>query len=142
MADIALATAGRVEVVGIPVRQATYVAGEALNAGAPIVINSTGAAVHADANDAGPPIRNANVRGITTRPAVSGESVTVLLEGRMDGFDFTSQAYTTRIFVSDTVGALADAAGTASLPIGYVEPAGAHPITSARDKILHVNIPA
>jgi hypothetical protein len=137
MADIALVTAGRVEIVGVPVRQATYVAGEALNAGAPIILNTAGAAVHADANDAGPPVRNANVRGITTRSAV-----TVLLEGRLDGYDFTSQPYSTRIFVSDTVAALADAAGTASLPIGYVESAGAHPITSGRDKILHVNIPA
>jgi hypothetical protein len=142
MADIALVTAGRVEVVGLPVRERTYVAGEAINAGAPIVLNTSGAAVHADANDAGPPIRNANIRGIAMRAADSGQPVTVMLEGWLDGYDFTNQAFTTRIFVSDTVGALADAAGTASLPIGYVDVAGANPITAGRDKILHVNIPA
>lgn len=139
MADIALVTANRVEVVGIPVRQVTLAAGEAIVAGAPCTINSTGKAVNSDANGSSP---LNTVKGIATRTVGSGESLTLLQEGRLDGYDFTSQAYGARIFVSDTTSVLGDAAGTASLPVGYVEPATGQPITSAHDKILHVNIPA
>lgn len=139
MAVIALVTAGRVEVVGLPVRQQTFVAGEAIVAGAPVTQNSTGKAVNSDGNGASP---LNTVQGIATRSAASGESVTCLQEGRLDGYNLDSQAFGARIFVSDTVGILGDAAGTASLPIGFVEAATGNPVTSGHDKVLHVNIPA
>jgi hypothetical protein len=141
MAVIALVTAARVEVVGVPVRQMTGVAGEAITPGAPCTFNSAGAVVNADANGASP---LNTVRGIAVGGAAfaSGDTVTLLQEGRLDGYNFDSQAYGLRIWVSDTVGSLDDATGTAGLPVGNVEPAGAHPITSGRDKVLSVNIPA
>src|SRR3954468_10317688 len=138
MADIALVTAGRVEVVGIPVRQGTYVAGEAIVAGAPCTLNASGAAINSDGNGAGV---IATLRaGIATKSVATGEPVTCIKEGRIDGYDFTSQAYGAQIFVSDTGagGTLGDVAGTTSMVVGTVEPAGAHPITSGRDKILNV----
>lgn len=140
MAVLALVTANRVEVVGIPVRQMTGVAGEAVVAGAPCVFNTSGAIVNGDGNGASP--LNTTCRGIALKTVATGETVTLLQEGRLDGFNLDSQAYSAPIYVSDTVGILGDAAGTATLPVGYVEPAGAHPITSGRDKILHVNVPA
>lgn len=139
MADIALVTANRVEVVGIPVRQLTLAAGEDIGAGAPVTINASGKFINSDANGSAP---LNTVKAISTRTVKSGQSVTGLIEGRLDGYNLSSQAFGARIFVSDTTSTLADAAGTASLPVGFVEPATGQPITSGHDKILHVDIPA
>jgi hypothetical protein len=139
MADIALVTAGRVEIVGFPVRSAASVAGEAITAGAPCTYNATGKAVNADANGAGV---LASVKGVADRTVGTGEALTLIQEGRIDGYNLDSQAYGARLFVSDTAGALADAAGTASLPVGTVEPATGNPVSAGHDKVLHVNIPA
>ncbi len=137
MADIALTTANRVEVVGLPVRQVSWVAGEALVAGAPVTQNASGKAINSDANGVAP---INTVQAIALRTVASGESVTCMKEGRIEGYNFTSQAYGAKIFVSDTTSTLADAAGTASLYVGYVEAATANGITAAHDKILAVNI--
>lgn len=141
MADIALVTAARVEVVGVPVRQMTGVAGEAIIPGAPCTFNAAGAVINSDANGVAPinTYKGVAVGGATI---LTGDPVTLIQEGRIDGYNLDAQAYGTRIFVSDTAATLADAAGTANLPVGTVEPAGAHPITSGRDKVLHVNSPA
>jgi hypothetical protein len=117
----------------------TGVTAEAVIAGAPCTFNTSGAVINSDANGVAP---INTVKGIATRTVAAGESVTLLQEGRLDGYNLDSQAYGARIFVSDTTSVLGDAAGTASLPVGFVEPAGAHPITSGRDKVLHVAIPA
>jgi hypothetical protein len=138
MADISLVTANRVEVVGIPVRQLTLAAGEDITAGAPVTQNSTGKLVNSDANGSSPLNR---VQGIATRTVKSGQSVTAIQEGRLDGYDLSSYAYGDPIYVSDTVATLASGSGTTSLQVGRVEAAAGQPITSAHDKILAVNIP-
>jgi hypothetical protein len=61
------------------------------------------------------------------------------VEGIMDGYAFT-QAYGAPIYVSDTVGTLADAAGTATLLVGHVTSAHAQSLGTAADKLLYVNI--
>lgn len=139
MADIALVTANRVEVVGIPVRQSTVLAGEAIVAGAPCTYNSTGKAVNSDANGSSP---LNTVKGIATRTVSTGEAVTLIQEGWLDGYNLDSQAFGARLFVSDTTSVLADAAGTASLPVGVVEPVTGNALSGTHNKILAVNIPA
>lgn len=138
MADIALTTADRVEIVGFPVRQSTKVAGEDITAGAPIVQNTSGKWVNTDANGTTSLLA---VDAIATRTVKSGMSLTGIAEGRLDGFVFTDQAYGATIFASNTVGRLADAAGSTSMVVGYVEAATGNPITASHDKILNVNIP-
>lgn len=138
MADINLTTANRVEVVGIPVRQTTLAAGEDITAGAPLTINSTGKFVNSDANGAAP---LNTCKAISTRTVKSGQSVTGIQEGDMDGWDLSGLAYGALVYVSDTVGRIGSGSGTASLPLGYVKPATGNPITSSHDKVLHVNVP-
>lgn len=137
MADLALVTANRVEVVGIPVRQMTLAAGEDITAGAPVTINSSGKFVNSDANGS-PPLNTC--KAIATRTVKSGQSVTGVQEGDLDGYDLAGLAFGDSVFVSDTVGILSTGSGTASLPIGFVKPATSQPITSGHDKILNVNI--
>jgi hypothetical protein len=140
MALIALTTANRVEVV-ISDEQVEGIAQEAIVAGAPITIvpSSTGAAkfVNSDANGAA---HLATVKAIATRTVIAGEALTGLKRGIMSGFDFTSQAYSAPIYVSDTVARLGDAAGTAVLQVGKVEPAFGNLAGVAADKYLRVDI--
>lgn len=136
MADIALVTAGRVEVVGPTVRQRSEMAGADIDAGDAYTYNASGAAIPSDADLAG----SNTLRGIALRSVKSGEGFTGLQEGNLDGYDFTAQAYGTAIFVSNTGGGvLGDAAGVASLPVGHVRTALATQLGTV-DKILHVNI--
>jgi hypothetical protein len=139
MADIALVTANRVEIVGIPVRQTTLAAAEAIVAGAPIIVDANGKWVNSDADGAG---TLDNVKAIATRTGAAGESITGLEEGRLGGYDLSSQAFGAAIYVSNTVGRLADAAGTKSLVVGNVEPVGSNQLANAHNKVLNVNIPA
>lgn len=138
MADIALVTAGTVRIVGNPVRQVSCVAGEAIAGGAPITQNASGKWVNADANGSAP---LNTVQAIATKTAVTGESFTGLKEGRLDGYNLSSQAYGAKIYVSDTTSTLADAAGTATLQVGYVEAVSSNQIGNAHNKVLAVNIP-
>jgi hypothetical protein len=138
MADIALITADKVQVVSLPIQQRCLLAGEDIVAGAPVVIDNTsgGKFLNSDANGAAP--RNTQPYGIATHTAKSGQSVTAIRQGPMDGFDLSAVNYGAKVFVSDTVGRIADAAGTATLPVGIVEPALAQPLGTSADKILMV----
>lgn len=141
MAVLALTTANRVEVVE-SYEQLTLPAAEAIVAGAPIAIvpSSTGAGqwVNADANGAG---HLATVAAIALKTVTAGQALTGMKRGILEGFNLTSQNYFAPIYVSDTVGILGDAAGTATLQVGRVIPASAHPpITVAADKLLYVDI--
>jgi predicted RecA/RadA family phage recombinase len=137
MADIALVTANRVEVVGIPVRQLTLAAGEDITAGAPVTINSTGKFVNADGNGSAP---LNTCKAICTRTVKSGQAVTGIAEGVLDGYDVSGSAYGDKLYLSDTVGRIATGTGTANLDLGYVMPATGQPITSGHDKVFAVNI--
>lgn len=58
-----------------------------------------------------------------TTPRFVGDAVTLVKDGRVAlGDALGSMAFGAQVFASDTDGALADAAGTQSLVIGYVEP--------------------
>ena len=52
----------------------------------------------------------------------AGQPVDVMVRGHIAGFDFTSQAYDTTLYLSNTAGLLADAAGTVSVVVGRVLP--------------------
>jgi len=142
MADIALTTAARVEVV-IMDESVEGICQEDVTAGAPttIVPSSTGAAkfVNSDANSGTAALKT--VKCIATRTAKAGEALTGMKRGIMSGFDFSSQAYHAPIYVSDTVGRLADAqSATTILPVGRVEPAFSNLLGTAADKYLRVDI--
>lgn len=89
---------------------------ETITAGAPLFVNTSGKVELADANAAG----EQQARYLALEGGGSGQAISVLKEGHVYGFTLTSQAYDAPIFVSDTVGKLADAAGTLSVPVGIV----------------------
>jgi hypothetical protein len=133
MANIALTTAGRVEIVGFPKVQKTLACGADLTAGDPVQESTTGKWQAANATTAAL-ARNVY---ILTRSGKSGESVTGVREGRLDGFALSGLAFNAPVYLSDT-GTVADAAGTVSTILGFVEAATANQITGTHDKILRL----
>jgi hypothetical protein len=135
MANIAVATAGRIHIVE-SIQQKTLPAAEAIVAGAPVRID-TSAGTFTNAN--GSSASEARVWGIATRSVSAGEAVTVVRRGTLDGFTF-SQAYDAAIYLSDTDGRLGDTAGTVSTVVGRVVPGTATPIGTSYDKLLSVEL--
>lgn len=137
MADLTLTTANKVNVGSSgPNVQFTGVAGAAIVAGSPVVFDGTGDLLFpSDANDAA----KDGVAGIATRTCAIGEACTCLRSGFMDGWS-NLPVPGSLVFVSDTAGALADAAGTLSLTVGIVIPVSATALGVAHDRVLLVQI--
>lgn len=114
MADIAV-TAAQVAVL-YPLKAEIYsfIAAEAITAGQAVYFTSAGKAGVADANASG----KQQVRGIALNAAGAGSAVDVIKRGAVAGF--TLGTYNTLAYLSDTAGALADAAGTVSAPVGRI----------------------
>jgi hypothetical protein len=108
------------------------VAAEAINAGQPVYFNSAGKIALADANAAG--LQQA--RGIALYSRAAGQAITCVKEGDLYGYDLSGMAYDAIAYLSDTVGRLADAAGTMTVRIGRVVPLTNHPTYT---KVLHVS---
>lgn len=134
MADIAVATAGKIHIVGAPTQQLTLLTGEAVVAGAPVRINTSGQFVNGNGTDA----TEAAVYGIATASKAAGLALTAVRKGILDGYTF-SQAYNAAIYVSDTDARLADAAGTVSVKVGRVIP-GTASDAGSYDKLLFVDL--
>lgn len=118
MADITV-TAARVAPI-FPKDAEIYdmIAAETLTAGQPVYIDgTTGKVKYADANDAA----RDELHGIALNGARAGQAVAVLKRGHVYGYTLAGN-YGSKAYVSDTAGVLADAAGTASLPVGIVVP--------------------
>lgn len=135
MADISLVTAGKLNVGTLPQMQHTFIASEAIVAGAPVyMVAATGKVANSDANGASP--LNGPAFGVATRSAAAGEAVTVIRRGLVDGYDVSALNFGAKLYVSDTVGRIADAAGAASLVVGMVVPANGQALGSTADKLV------
>lgn len=139
MSDIALVTANRVHVVE-SIMQITVVAGAAITAGAPVrlIPTSTGAGYGTPA--AGDSASTARAIGIAVKSVASGEPVTLIRLGVLDGYVLDALAYDAPLYVSDTDGRLGDVAGTVSQIAGRVIPGNAVSVGVAPDRLLHVNL--
>lgn len=137
MSDYALTTAGVASIDTLPHIQHTFVSGEAITAGAPVYMNtSTGRIYNSDANGSG----TRQCLGIASESALtSGVAVTVIMQGFMSGWNFGSATFGSAVFVSDTVGAIADAAGTASIYVGEILPINGTTLGTTADRALFVN---
>lgn len=140
MADIALTTADRVHVVGHPETQLTLICSVDVDAGEAVAVVSTstdaGEWVLADASTAA---KN-RAYGLAARTTKAGLPLTAIRKGRMAGWDFSGQDYDEAIFLSNTAGAIADAAGDVSVAIGRVVPSTAELLADGYGKILEVNV--
>jgi hypothetical protein len=135
MTAIAQTSATRVEIVGFPTTQLTLPAAETITAGEAVRIDTAGKFTGANATTT----TENRIYGIATHAAVAGEAVTAVRKGVMDGFVFT-QAYDAIIYLSDTDGTLADAAGTVSTVVGRVVPGWSQLLGTAADKLLFVDL--
>ncbi len=92
------------------------IAAAAIEAGQPVYIDSNGKYNLADANAAAAD----QFRGIALNTVGAGQPVSVMEEGYLYGYTLSGIAYDGLAYVSDTVGELADAAGSTSLVVGRV----------------------
>ena len=117
MADLTV-TAAQVALVD-PLKAEIYpmIAAETIAAGQAVYRDSAGKAAVADADIAG----KQQCRGVALNGGGAGQAIDVVRRGRVYGFTLTSQSYDDPIFLSNTAGALADAAGLVTVPLGVVE---------------------
>lgn len=101
---------------------------ETLAVGDVVYINSAGKVAKADGSAAG----TAHVRGIVVKR--QGSTVSVMKRGYLGGFDLSGVAYDAPLYLSDSTGKLADAAGTKSNVVGRVSNLSNDSLT----KILYV----
>ncbi len=117
MADLTATIAAVAVIFPLKAEIHTGIAGEAIDAGEVLYINATtGLLAIADANDAG--LQQA--RGIALQSAGANQALNFLKRGHVAGYDLSSQSPDDQIFLSDTVGLMADAAGTMTVPVGRV----------------------
>lgn len=109
----------------------SFIAAATITKGLPLYITSAGKVDIADANGSGTDL----FCGIALEGGGAGQAISVLKRGHVYGYTLTSQAYAAPIYVSNTVGTLADAAGSTSLLVGHVVPLSNPSLT----KVLYVN---
>ena len=107
------------------------IAAESVVAGKPVYLASSGKFGIADANAAG----KQQVRGIALKSVGAGQAFSILKRGHMSGATLSGMAYNSQAYLSDTAGALADAAGTLRVPVGRVVPLTDASLT----KVLYVD---
>lgn len=114
MADLTIGSNGVSLVFADKAEIQDMIAAEAITKGQPVYQTSAGKAGVADANAAG----KQQFRGIALADAGAGKPCPVLRRGHLSGYVLSGVAYDGQVFLSDTVGALADAAGTMSVVAG------------------------
>jgi len=117
MADLTVTAAQLRPIESIELRTVSMIAAEAITKGQAVYQNTSGNAALADASASG---TVATLVGIATEDAAAGRAVTVLHYGRLAGYTLTGLNGGAAVYVSDTAGALADAAGTVSKIVGRV----------------------
>lgn len=81
----------------------------------------------ADASAAG----TAGFRGVALQAKGAGEFVDLLIDGEVTGWDLSGVNYDAPVYLSDTAGELADAAGTKTVLVGRVVPISDRDLTKA-----------
>lgn len=137
MADITLTTSATARVVE-SIEQCTLIAAENISPGQAVRIDpSSGRFTLANATSAS----EARVYGIAcgghTIPA--GYPVTAIRRGVVDAYIFNG-SYDAPVYLSNTDGTLADAAGTVNVVIGRVLPAAAASLGAGNSKLLLINL--
>lgn len=117
MADLSALSTANISVINpMDAKIITMIAAEAVDIGQAVYQNSSGKAALADANAAGAQ----QIRGIALENVAAGQAVSVLVKGILYGLDLSGMAYDAVAYLSDTAGALADAAGTMTVNVGRV----------------------
>lgn len=110
-----------------------WVAAETITAGQVVYQDSAGRAALAAGGAAG----TAKAIGIALQGGTLGSGISVLKRGHVAGFTI-SQAYNATVFVSNTTGAVDDAAGTTTFVLGRVVSLPDDPTFT---KVLYIDVP-
>ena len=132
MADITRDKDHVADLFPLKTQKHTFQAAVNIQAGQPLYIDANGKANLADANGVAP--ANTYV-GIAMQTVNAGQMVDAAWEGDIEGFTLTGLAYGAAVYVSNSAGELADAAGTATLLVGYVYPMS----DPDKSKVLHLS---
>ncbi|MDZ4766518.1 MAG: capsid cement protein [Chloroflexota bacterium] len=116
MADLTLTAAQIAPIYPQNAEIFDYLAAESITKGQAVYFTAAGKVGVADANAAG----KQQFRGIALNTAGAGQAVSVLQRGHVYGFAVSSLNADAYAYLSDTVGALADAAGTLTVRAGRV----------------------
>lgn len=137
MAAVALTTAGVLNVVGTPETQMTAPFAETCAIGQCVRIDtSTGKWTLAKATDTS----ENRIYGILVSKDQAGAVGTAVRKGVLDGFAVSGKDYDAPLYLSDTDGTVADAAGTVSTVLGRVVPAFNTSLGTAADKLFFVDL--
>jgi hypothetical protein len=131
MADLALLTGatGAEPIWPEKAKIKPVIAGETVANAQAAYLASTGKYGLADANASG----KHQFRGIFLQAAGAGQATSLLERGAIGGYDVSGMAYDAPVYLSDTAGALADAAGTATVIVGRVVPMSDKDLTKVID---------
>jgi hypothetical protein len=133
MADLSLTAAQISPVFPDKAEIYTFIAVEAITKGQAVyLVAASGKVGVADANASG----KQQLRGIALNAAAAGEPVAVMKTGHIYGFTLTSQDYDDAVYLSDTAGALGDAAGTMTVNAGRVVSLSDHSLT----KVVYLDV--
>ena len=117
MADIAITTATEVRLVYDQGAELfNYVCGVTITRGQVVYVTSAGTIALADADDAG----KLQAIGIAMKGGVVGDAISVLKKGHVYGFTTNLPAIGAHVWLSNTPGALSDAAAGVAQPVGQV----------------------
>jgi hypothetical protein len=115
----------------------SFVPNLAITPGQAVALNSSAKAVLADANDSGTDSGSAQqFKGLALEKAGVRQGLSVLLRGKVTGYDLSGLAYGAKVYLSDTAGALATAASaTKTVVVGQVTAQSDSDLT----KVLYIN---
>lgn len=124
--------------VAVKGEQHTALTGEDIAAGAPVYVDpATGRFRNASAGAAA----TAAVYGVALRAARVGQGLTAMKRGVVEGINLDAMPYGAQIYLSNTVGRMADVAGTTAVPIGRVLPVHGHErIGGTPSKLLNISL--
>ncbi len=134
MADIVVAEAAVAVVFPLKAEIHTAILAAAVTAGEAVYV--VVASADLDLADASAANQLAELRGIALESGGIGQAINILKRGHIAGFTIP-QAHDAEVFLSDTAGALADAAGTVTVHAGRVIAL----TDKARTKVLFIDIP-
>lgn len=138
MADIAVRDANQGISIVESYIQRTIPNDEAVAAGAPVRLNTT-TGQHTNANAGTAP--EARIFGVQVKAGVAdGQGRTAVRKGVLDGFNLDALAFDATVFLSNTDGRLADAAGTTSVAVGRVIAGRSNLRGNTPDKLLFVDL--
>ena len=131
MADLTLTAAQIAPTHPLEAEIISVILAETVTAGQAAYQTTSGTFGIADANAAG----KQQFRGIFLEGGGAGQAVSLLKHGPAYGYDLSGMDYDDPAYLSDTAGALADAAGTMTVNVGRVLAL----TDSAKTKVLYID---